>query len=141
MLDVEIKGEGLHEEGKVLADRGNVIDLMAALKKSLGQTAPEPAQKKAAWASRRDRPNVDRGVDICSERAEEAAIGKTKDEFKTAFKAIKKPKRPDAVSGSNKDKLEKAVDAATTYAGVDDLDHVAAPGRSGKTRKRAASTA
>src|SRR5271166_2989526 len=46
MLDVEIKGEGLHEEGKVLADRGNVIDLMAALKKSLGQTAPEPAQKR-----------------------------------------------------------------------------------------------
>jgi hypothetical protein len=47
---------------------------------------------------------------------------KTKDEFKTAFKAIKKPKRPDAVSGSDKDRLEKAVDAATSYTGVVDLD-------------------
>jgi len=66
MLDVEIKGEGLHEEGKVPADRGNVIDLMAALKKSRGQTAPEPAQTAPVWASRRDRPNVDRGVDVWS---------------------------------------------------------------------------
>jgi hypothetical protein len=49
-------------------------------------------------------------------------MGKSKDEFKTAFKAIKKPKRPDAVSGSDKDQLEKAVDAATSYDGSDDLD-------------------
>ena len=48
MLDAKIKGEGFHEEA-VSADRGNVIDLMAALKKSLGQTVPaEPTPKKAA---------------------------------------------------------------------------------------------
>jgi len=45
MLDAKIKGEGYHEE-EVPAERGNVIDLMAALKKSLGQSVPEPASEK-----------------------------------------------------------------------------------------------
>jgi DNA end-binding protein Ku len=52
MLDAKIKGEGFHEEAAP-ADRGNVIDLMAALKKSLGQTvAAEPTPKKAAPAKK-----------------------------------------------------------------------------------------
>ena len=52
MLDAKIKGEGFHEEAAP-ADRGNVIDLMAALKKSLGETVTaEPAPKKAAPAKK-----------------------------------------------------------------------------------------
>ena len=52
MLDAKIKGEGFHEEAAP-ADRANVIDLMAALKKSLGQTvAAEPIPKKAAPAKK-----------------------------------------------------------------------------------------
>ena len=51
MLDAKIKGEGFHEE-EAPADRGNVIDLMAALKESLGQTVPEPARKKPAPAKK-----------------------------------------------------------------------------------------
>ena len=42
MLDAKLKGEGFETEEEAPADRGNVIDLMAALKKSLGQTAESP---------------------------------------------------------------------------------------------------
>ncbi len=47
MLDAKLKGEGIEMQDEAPADRGNVIDLMAALKKSLGQTAdaPKPAAK------------------------------------------------------------------------------------------------
>ena len=48
MLEAKLKGEGLAKEEEEPADRGNVIDLMAALKKSLGQGPAEeksPAQK------------------------------------------------------------------------------------------------
>jgi DNA end-binding protein Ku len=45
MLDAKLKGEGVDlQEEEEPADRGNVIDLMAALKKSLGQTAEAPMQ-------------------------------------------------------------------------------------------------
>jgi DNA end-binding protein Ku len=37
MIEAKLKGEGLAAEEEEPADRGNVIDLMAALKKSLGQ--------------------------------------------------------------------------------------------------------
>ena len=49
MLDAKLKGEGIDMQEEAPADRGNVIDLMAALKKSLGQTAaaPKPAAKTA----------------------------------------------------------------------------------------------
>ena len=47
VIEAKIKGEGLEPEADAEPDRGNVIDLMAALKKSLGQTteAPQPAKK------------------------------------------------------------------------------------------------
>jgi DNA end-binding protein Ku len=48
MIEAKLKGEGLAIEEEERADRGNVIDLMGALKKSLGQAAAEekpPAQK------------------------------------------------------------------------------------------------
>ena len=50
MIDAKLKGEGIDREQQPAAeDRGNVIDIMAALKKSLGE-APEktPAKEKPA---------------------------------------------------------------------------------------------
>ena len=46
MIDAKLKGEGIEAEEADEPDRGNVIDLMAALKKSLGQTAETPAAAK-----------------------------------------------------------------------------------------------
>jgi DNA end-binding protein Ku len=43
MIDAKLKGEGLEEEADSdEPDRGNVVDLMAALKKSLGQSTEAP---------------------------------------------------------------------------------------------------
>jgi DNA end-binding protein Ku len=53
MLDAKLKGEGVDTEEEVPAERSNVIDLMAALKKSLGQTVEEP---KAAAAAAKSAP-------------------------------------------------------------------------------------
>lgn len=52
MIDAKLKGEGIEREQAAAEDRGNVIDIMAALKKSLGQ-APEqpPAKEKPAGKS------------------------------------------------------------------------------------------
>ena len=49
VIEAKLKGEGLEPEAEEEPDRGNVVDLMAALKKSLGQTVekPKPAPKKA----------------------------------------------------------------------------------------------
>jgi DNA end-binding protein Ku len=46
MIDAKLKGEGIEEEETAEPDRGNVVDLMAALKKSLGQGTDEPAKAK-----------------------------------------------------------------------------------------------
>jgi DNA end-binding protein Ku len=52
MIDAKLKGEGVEASEPAEPDRTNVVDLMAALKKSLGQAAeeekPTPARKKAA---------------------------------------------------------------------------------------------
>lgn len=52
VIEAKLKGEGIEPEAEAEPDRGNVIDLMAALKKSLGQStsaAPAPkAEKKTA---------------------------------------------------------------------------------------------
>jgi DNA end-binding protein Ku len=61
VIDAKLKGEGLDREPAAAEDRGNVIDIMAALKKSLGQAAEkappkekppekEPAAKESAKA-------------------------------------------------------------------------------------------
>jgi DNA end-binding protein Ku len=49
MIDAKLKGEGIDLSEPAEPERGNVIDLMAALKKSLGQAAEAaPAAKKPA---------------------------------------------------------------------------------------------
>ncbi len=47
MIDAKLKGEGLHVE-EAPQERSNVVDLMAALKKSLGQIAGKEAATEAA---------------------------------------------------------------------------------------------
>jgi DNA end-binding protein Ku len=48
LIEAKLKGEGIAPEREEAEDRGNVIDLMAALKKSLGQGEPAPAAAKKA---------------------------------------------------------------------------------------------
>ncbi len=51
VIDAKMKGEGIETADVEEPDRSNVVDLMAALRKSLGQSAePAPAPKKAAKA-------------------------------------------------------------------------------------------
>ena len=67
MIDAKLKGEGINTADDVEPDRGNVVDLMAALKKSLGQTtekdgggtarAAAPTQAKAAAKNQRSGPS------------------------------------------------------------------------------------
>jgi DNA end-binding protein Ku len=48
MIDAKLKGEGIEDEEAAEPDRGNVVDLMAALKKSLGQGGEAPAKPSPA---------------------------------------------------------------------------------------------
>jgi DNA end-binding protein Ku len=52
VIDAKLKGEGIEPEETAEPDRGNVVDLMAALRKSLGQSGDEEvaAPKKASSA-------------------------------------------------------------------------------------------
>jgi DNA end-binding protein Ku len=43
LIDAKLKGEGVEDEAHAEPDRGNVVDLMAALRKSLGQGPKEGA--------------------------------------------------------------------------------------------------
>jgi DNA end-binding protein Ku len=45
LIDAKIKGEGLEPAADERPDHGNVIDLMAALRRSLGQSPDKPAPK------------------------------------------------------------------------------------------------
>jgi DNA end-binding protein Ku len=47
VIDAKLKGEGISPEDKAEPDRGNVIDLMAALKSSLGQQEPAASKKSS----------------------------------------------------------------------------------------------
>jgi DNA end-binding protein Ku len=42
MIEAKLKGEGIEDQATEEPDRGNVVDLMAALRKSLGQGSKEP---------------------------------------------------------------------------------------------------
>jgi hypothetical protein len=60
MIDAKLKGEGVELSEPAEPDRTNVVDLMAALKKSLGQEKPgaAPKQKKARAADARKQPGL-----------------------------------------------------------------------------------
>jgi DNA end-binding protein Ku len=55
MIEAKLKGEGVELIEPEEPDRTNVVDLMAALKKSLGQEKPE--EKKAAPAKKTRTPD------------------------------------------------------------------------------------
>ena len=48
VIEAKLKGEGVEPEAEADVDRGNVIDLMAALKRSLGQSVEAPKSRGAA---------------------------------------------------------------------------------------------
>ena len=52
VIDAKLKGQGLQAAEPEAARPGNVVDLMAALKKSLGQSTEKPAAKSARAAAK-----------------------------------------------------------------------------------------
>ena len=52
MIDAKLKGEGIDPSEPAEPDRTNVVDLMAALKKSLGEPAAKEATKPASKPKR-----------------------------------------------------------------------------------------
>jgi DNA end-binding protein Ku len=56
MIDAKLKGEGIEDEETEEPDRGNVVDLMAALKKSLGQADSEPAKPSRVVKAKTEPP-------------------------------------------------------------------------------------
>jgi DNA end-binding protein Ku len=67
MIDAKLKGEGIEPGVAVEPDRSNVVDLMAALKKSLGQPveakpaeAPKAAKETKSRAAAQPAANVPR---------------------------------------------------------------------------------
>ncbi len=56
VIEAKLQGEGITPEGEEEPDRGNVIDLMAALKKSLGQAGGEPVKPSRASKAKTETP-------------------------------------------------------------------------------------
>jgi DNA end-binding protein Ku len=55
VIEAKLKGEGVEPAAEADLDRGNVVDLMAALKRSLGQTAGGQAAKGQTTGARGGR--------------------------------------------------------------------------------------
>ena len=75
MIDAKLKGEGIDTEADVPVEAtSNVVDLMAALKNSLGQSsaADAPRGKKAAEVRQIGKKLVVKGGKSATERAEKA---------------------------------------------------------------------
>ena len=67
MIEAKLKGEGLQDEETEEPDRGNVVDLMAALRKSLGEESAKPGNSgnfpaKAEAAPSAKTPKKKRGA-------------------------------------------------------------------------------
>jgi DNA end-binding protein Ku len=56
VIDAKLKGEGIEREDEDEPDRGNVIDLMSALKRSLGQVTEDKAENKKPAAKAKKAP-------------------------------------------------------------------------------------
>ena len=56
VIAAKLKGEGVQPEAAIAPERGNVIDLMAALKKSLGQSTDAPPAKTKRPARAKPEP-------------------------------------------------------------------------------------
>lgn len=55
MLEAKVKGEGVRAEAEPAPSESNVIDLMAALRRSLGEAPAQAAKAKPATAAKRGR--------------------------------------------------------------------------------------
>ena len=55
MIDAKLKGEGIGDETAPQPVQTNVIDLMAALRRSLGEDEPAPKRKPAAAKVKADK--------------------------------------------------------------------------------------
>jgi DNA end-binding protein Ku len=53
VIDAKLKGEGVSADAEPAADSGNVIDLMTALKRSLGEAGKEKAAKPKKASAKR----------------------------------------------------------------------------------------
>ena len=81
MIDAKLKGEGIDVEAEApVAKDTNVIDLMAALKQSLGQssarpagTSPPPVKRKGASGDERQQAALKLPIKGGKERADDAA--------------------------------------------------------------------
>ena len=64
VIEAKLKGEGIEPEAEEEPDRGNVVDLMAALRKSLGQSSDEPgaAKKSSPKAAAKAKPAAKAGA-------------------------------------------------------------------------------
>ena len=58
VIEAKLKGEGIEEENAEEPDRGNVVDLMAALRKSLGQDKQEAQARKKPPAKAKASPKA-----------------------------------------------------------------------------------
>jgi DNA end-binding protein Ku len=58
MIDAKLKGEGIDTSEPEEPERGNVIDLMAALKKSLGQASDQKPASSAKKPAKEVKPRA-----------------------------------------------------------------------------------
>jgi DNA end-binding protein Ku len=72
MIDAKLKGEGIEDEEPVEPDRGNVVDLMAALRKSVGQEGDKPTEGLSA-----PKAKARAKVESAAKPTKKAAAGKT----------------------------------------------------------------
>ena len=86
MIDAKLKGEGVELSEPEEPDRTNVVDLMAALKKSLGQEKPEEKKGRAGQEGAGGRHRANNRASNCRSRAA------SRDE-KAAAQATTKPSR------------------------------------------------
>lgn len=101
VIDAKLKGEGFTPEAEEEPDRSNVIDLMAALKKSLGQSAgsgdaaPKKAAAKAAPSAEPDAEEEEAPAPAPKKAAAKPAAKKAPAK-KAAAKDAPEEKRPPA---------------------------------------------